>query len=113
MRLHGKKHLFRPVILFHVTDITEKILSDRNTCIVPLFYCFTVILFTLLLLLLLTLLLSPYRPVIEITWTLIDLNKNINRTYTGTGKFDGEDSVGISDGPRIHVQPSNGSTAGF
>jgi len=35
-----RKHLFRPVIvLFHVTDITEKILSDRNTCIVPLLYC--------------------------------------------------------------------------
>ena len=71
-----RKHLFRPVIvLFHVTDITEKILSDRNTCIVPLFYRYTVILFSLLLLIALTLLLSTYRPVIEITWTLIDLNK--------------------------------------
>jgi len=45
---------------------------------------------------------------------LINLNKNINRTYTGTGKINGEDSICILGGPKIHVvQPSNGSTAGF
>jgi len=26
------------IVILHVTEITEKILSDRNTCIVPLFY---------------------------------------------------------------------------
>ena len=57
--------------------VTEKILLDRNTFIVLLFYrlhgnIINIVIVTLILLL------SPYRPSNQITWILIVINNNIN-----------------------------------
>ena len=66
---------------FMLLKVTGKILLDRNTFIVILFYRYTVILFTLLLL-------YWYCychcivPVIEIIWILIVINDNVNWQLT-------------------------------
>jgi len=36
--VHRLDGIWLVIVLFHVTEITEKILSDRNICIVLLFY---------------------------------------------------------------------------
>ena len=74
--------------------INRKILSDRNICIVPLFYHLYGNIIHIVIVTSLILLLSPYRPVIKITWILIDLNNNVIEQLTlGLGKIDGGDSV--------------------
>jgi len=38
MGLYSKEPVFRVICVFHITEVTGKILSNRNTCIVLLFY---------------------------------------------------------------------------
>ena len=62
---------------FMLLKVTGKILSDRNICIIPLFYRIYGNIVHIVIVTSLILLLSPIIPVIKITWILIDLNNNV------------------------------------
>ena len=72
----------RACYYFHVIESYWKILSDRNTCIIPLFYRLHGNIVHIVIVTSLILLLSPIVLVIKITWILIDLNNNVNRQLT-------------------------------
>ena len=62
MRLSIEQYLDSLLYRFMLLKVTEKILSDCNTCIVALFYCLYSNIVHIVIVIPLILLLSPYRP---------------------------------------------------
>ena len=81
-----RNHLSRHVtVLFHITEITKKILSDHNTCIVLLFNRLHGNIIHIVIVTSLILLLAPYHPSTlrnMIMIVLTELNNNVNEQLT-------------------------------